>query len=199
MGILTGVSENTLKIVEVTTFRLEGRYSDKRHPDDIKFATTLQEDLSRRDFTINALALDIDLTHIKINTDKLVTPLSVKCQLIDLFNGRDDLKKGIIRAVGDPDKRFDEDALRLIKTVRCATQLSFMIEQNTLESLKRKAGNLQFIALERIRDELIKIIMTPNAADGVRLLQNLGLLDYIIPELIKTIGVAQNRHHIYTV
>jgi tRNA nucleotidyltransferase/poly(A) polymerase len=74
-----------------------------------------------------------------------------------------------------------------------------MIEQNTLESLKRKAGNLQFIALERIRDELIKIIMTPNAADGVRLLQNLGLLDYIIPELIKTIGVAQNRHHIYTV
>jgi len=87
--------------------------------------------------------LDIDINSIDINTKKPIDQMLVECKLIDLFHGKDDLKKGIIRAVGDPDKRFEEDALRLIKTVRCATQLSFIIEPNTLESVKRKASNVQ--------------------------------------------------------
>jgi tRNA nucleotidyltransferase/poly(A) polymerase len=188
-----------LKMIETTTYRLEGKYTDKRHPDEIKFAKTLKEDLSRRDFTINTLALDLKVEDILLKDSDLDKELEIEYILIDLFDGAEDLKKGIIRAVGEPDKRFSEDALRLMRAVRFATQLSFLIEQETLESLRKLASNLQFISGERIRDELIKIVMTPNASDGIRLLLNLGLLDYIIPELKETVGVTQNRHHIYTV
>ena len=197
VGVITNATNSVLKLVEITTYRLEGKYTDKRHPDEIKFADSLEEDLSRRDFTINTLALDLNLDVLA--EGDLDKEISVSYKLVDLFNGEEDLKNGLIKAVGDADKRFEEDALRLMRAVRFATQLSFLIEEKTLESLRKQAKNLAFVSGERIRDELIKIIMTPNAADGIRLLLNLGLLDFIIPELKETIDVSQNRHHIYSV
>lgn len=169
------------KVVEITTFRLEEGYRDKRHPDKVKFAETIEEDLARRDFTINAIALDL-------NAD-----------LVDPHGGWDDLKKRIIRTVGDPEKRFNEDALRLMRAVRFSVQLGFGIEKKTLEALKSFSGNIKDIAKERIRDEFVKIIMTPRASEGLILLEETSLLENIIPELKEGIGCAQNKHHVYTV
>ncbi len=182
VGIKTESEDEKLKIVEVTTFRIEGKYTDKRHPDEVVFAKTIYEDLSRRDFTINAIAFDF-------KTKKIIDP----------YEGRKDLKKGIIRAVGNPRERFEEDALRLMRAVRFAVELDFEIEDQTAQAIKEKSGLLEMIAKERIRDELVKIIMTPQAAKGIILLEDLGLLRYIIPELREGIGVTQNKHHIYTV
>jgi tRNA nucleotidyltransferase (CCA-adding enzyme) len=179
------------QIVEVTTFRLEGKYTDKRHPDEIRFAKTIEEDLSRRDFTINAIAL------VLTNNQQLTTNNNYK--LVDPFNGQKDLKNKIIRSVGNPEERFNEDALRLMRAVRFAVELNFEIEPKTAEAIKKNAELLEIIAKERVRDELIKIIMTPYAAKGIELLENLGLLKYIVPELREGIGVSQNKHHIYTI
>jgi len=165
--------------VEVTTYRLEAEYSDKRHPDHLEFAKTLAEDLARRDFTVNAMAAD------------------EKVKVTDLFDGQKDLKKKIIRAVGDADERFNEDALRMLRAVRLATTLGFTIEEKTAAAIKKHAGWLERISAERIRDELVKIIMADKAADGIDLLHQLGLLTYILPELEENVGVAQNKHHIY--
>lgn len=189
-------SENpTLKIIEITTFRKEGKYTDKRHPDLITFAKTLEEDLSRRDFTINAMAIEIQNLGSR-------TPLKLRksdFQIIDPFNGQQDLQNKLIRAVGNPNQRFQEDALRLMRAIRLATELNFEIEPNTLKAIQKNAHLLRFIAKERIRDEFIKIISTPNASKGLLLLQKTNLLKEFIPELEKTIGVTQNKHHIYTV
>ncbi|MDE2144706.1 MAG: HD domain-containing protein [Patescibacteria group bacterium] len=173
--------EDETEIVEVTTFRKEGEYSDQRHPDGVSFTDSVEEDLARRDFTINAIALSAD--------DKVVDP----------FGGRDDLKDGIIRAVGDPDKRFKEDALRLMRAVRFTAQLGFKIEKETAEAIKNNADLLEVIAKERVRDELTKIIMSDRAKRGVEGLEEFGLLKNIIPELREGIDVGQNKHHIYTV
>jgi len=170
-----------IEIVEVTTFRADEKYSDKRHPDAVRFTENLEEDLARRDFTINALAL------------------SSKGKITDPFGGQEDLKAGIIRAVGDPEKRFNEDALRLLRAVRFSVELSFTIEEKTTKAIKKNAAWLQAIAKERIKDELVKIIMSDRPDEGIARLQELGLLEYIIPELVKGVGVAQNRHHIYTI
>ena len=188
VGIKTESNDPTLKIVELTTFRKEGKYTDKRHPDTITFAKTLEEDLSRRDFTINAMAIEVKSQKSKV-------------KIIDPFSGRTDLKNSLIRAVGDPNKRFNEDALRLIRAVRFACELSasWRIEQNTLKAIKDNAPLLKFIAKERIRDEFIKIIETPQATQGILLLEETRLLNQLIPELEKSIGVTQNKHHIYTV
>ena len=172
-------------VVEVTTYRVESRYSDQRHPDSVRFAKTLEEDLSRRDFTINAMALDC-------------TALSVG-HVVDLFSGKKDLDKKLVRCVGNPDERFSEDALRLMRCVRFATQLGFAIEKETGDALMRNAGLLSRIAEERIRDEFTKIIMCKNAASGMVMLEQYGLLAHIVPELREGISVAQNRHHIYGV
>ena len=182
--VKTESEDPSLKIIEVTTFRKEGKYTDKRHPDTITFASTLEEDLSRRDFTINAIALDIK---------------NQKYIFIDPFLGKEDIRKKIIRTVGDPDKRFQEDALRLMRAVRFACELNFQIEPRTLQAISRNAHLLRFIAKERIRDEFIKIINTPEAARGILLLQKTNLLHEFIPELEEGIGVTQNKHHIYTV
>jgi len=187
VGVKTGSEDEELKIVEITTFRLEGKYTDKRHPDGVRFAKTVEEDLSRRDFTINAMALRIVNCKLKIEN------------LVDPFGGQKDLENKFIRAVGDADERFNEDALRLMRAVRFATELSFKIEPKTLEAIEKRAGLLEAIAKERIRDEFIKIIMASEAARGILLLEKLGLLKYIFPELREGIGVAQNLHHIYTV
>jgi len=180
----------TLKEIQITPYRIEGKYSDKRHPEEVKFVTELKDDLSRRDFTINALALKI-----KSQISNLKNDLGV----IDLFNGEDDLKNKIIRTVGKPEERFGEDSLRLLRAVRFATTLGFKIENETLESIKRNTEWLRAISKERIRDEFVKIIESKNAYDGILLLEETGLLQYIIPELREGIDVGQNLHHIYSV
>lgn len=185
VGIKTSSEDEGLKIVEITTFRLEGKYTDKRHPDEIKFAKTVEEDLGRRDFTINAFALNL--------AEKIMD------KIIDPFDGQEDLKNKIIRTVGNPQERFSEDALRLMRAIRFASELNFQIEEKTSEAIKKQARLLEMIAKERIKDELEKIIMLNSAAEGIKLLEKLGLLKYIMPELTEGIGVGQNKHHIYTV
>lgn len=172
-------------VIEVTTYRIESKYSDKRHPDEIKFAHTLEEDLGRRDFTMNAIAL-------KVKSEG-------KYQVIDLFDGQEDLKNKIIRAAGNPDDRFSEDALRMMRAVRFYAQLGFTIEEKTFEAIQKNANYLEYIAQERIKDELVKIILSNHPAEGIEMLRNVGLLRYIIPELEKGVGVSQNRHHVYTI
>ncbi len=165
--------------VEITTYRSEAKYSDKRHPDQVTFAKTLQEDLSRRDFTVNALAMD------------------EKKKIVDSFEGQEDLKKKIIRTVGNPNDRFGEDALRMLRAVRFATTLGFTIEEKTAEAIRKNSIWLEAISKERIREELLKIIMADTAADGIELLRQLHLLKFILPELEENYGVGQNKHHIY--
>lgn len=183
VGVKTESDDSTLKIVEITTFREEGRYTDKRHPDEVKFAKTIEADVSRRDFTINAIALSLEKTPA----------------IVDPYGGSLDLEKKIIRTVGDPRERFEEDALRLMRAVRFSAELGFGIEEETAKAIKEKSGLLEMIAKERIRDEFIKLIMAPGAADAIEVLEELGLLKYIIPELREGIGCGQNKHHIYSV
>lgn len=209
---------NLYDIVEVTTYRIESKYSDKRRPDKVKFAKTLEEDLSRRDFTINALALKLKTQKEKRKTAAQNSKLSRSYEIIDLFNGQDDLKNKIIKSVGDANERFDEDALRMMRAVRFAVTLGadtsikrtsgprklaaktpFIIEAKTKKAIVKNAKNLKFIALERIQVELNKIMVSDYAAEGIELLRELKLLQYIIPELEKGYGVGQNRHHIYTI
>jgi len=185
-GTVTIVNKKTedekLRNVEITTYRVDVGYSDKRHPDKIEFATSLKDDLARRDFTINAIALKIPNSSI-----------------IDLFGGQEDLKNKTIKAVGDSDERFKEDALRMLRAVRFACQLDFEIEKDTLKAIQKNKDLMKFVSDERIRDEFEKIILSDKAYEGIELLRESGLLKYIIPELEKGIGVSQNRHHIYTI
>ncbi len=185
--VQTGSKNPKLKELEITTFRLEAKYTDKRHPDEIKFAKTVKEDLARRDFTINALA--IKMTEAK--------PLSL--EVVDLFGGEKDLKNKIIRAVGNAKERFSEDALRMMRAARFATTLGedWQIEEKTAKAIKENAPWLKAISNERIREELMKIIISERAASGIELLRELGLLKYIIPELEEGFKVSQNKHHIY--
>ncbi len=169
--------------IEVTTYRLEAKYSDKRHPDEIRFAKTIEDDLARRDFTVNALALSV--------------AEGMAEKVIDLFDGQNDLKNKIIRTVGNPEERFAEDALRMMRAVRLATTLGFTIGEDTAKAIKKNSAWLKAISQERIRDEFLKIVMADNAAGGVEKLRELGLLKYIVPELEEGYGVSQNKHHIY--
>src|SRR3989338_7122491 len=203
VGVKTSSEDPALAIVEVTPYRIEGKYTDKRHPDSVKFADTLEEDLSRRDFTVNALSLGIN-SKLKTPNSKQAQNLKFKIQnsdffLIDLFGGQEDLKNRVIRTVGNPKERFSEDALRLIRAVRFATVLGFEIEKETLAAVKENAEWLRAVSKERIRDEFVKIVEADNAYEGTLLLEEAGLLQYIIPELREGIGVGQNLHHIYTV
>ncbi|MDO9231381.1 MAG: HD domain-containing protein [bacterium] len=199
--------------VEITTYRIESKYSDKRHPDEVKFAKTLEEDLSRRDFTVNAMAIRLANTE-----EPHPNPLLIKereFSVIDLFGGQEDLKKNIIRAVGEAGERFDEDALRMMRAIRFASTLSgntphpnpllikergegeWEIEEKTFLAIKKNAKNLKYVSIERIRDEFDKIILSKNPAQGVELLVETKLMDEFIPEIIATIGVKQNRHHYF--
>jgi len=198
--IKTESSDSSLKVIETTTFRQERKYSDKRHPDKIKFARTIKEDLKRRDFTINAIALtfkDKELTYKRSKGNYNFPDSSY--EIIDPFDGQKDLKSKLIRTVGNPKERFSEDALRLMRAIRFACQLDFQIEEKTLQAITKHASLLQYIAPERIRDEFIKIIQTPQATKGILLLQETNLLHQFLPELEKGINVTQNKHHIYTV
>ena len=226
VGVKTESENPRFKIVEVTTFRLEGKYTDKRHPDEVKFVKTVEEDLSRRDFTVNALALSLtegmalnlgvvgndgDARDVGNVEKAQVLPAGrqgsrsnkrsdqISRTLIDPFGGQKDLKAKIIRAVGDPEERFTEDALRLLRAVRFSAQLDFKIEKETHVAMQKHAGLLEFISKERIRDEFSKLLMTTSGHWGVELMRELGLLQYVIPELLTGVGVEQNQHHIFSV
>ena len=200
VAVKTNSEDETLKIVEITTFRKEGKYTDKRHPDLITFAKTLKEDLSRRDFTINAMAIALGTRNPKPETQEKSYKLQdTSYKIIDPFNGQKDLKDKLIKAVGNPNERFQEDALRLIRAIRFACELNFEIEKETFNALKKNSYLIRYIAKERIKDEFIKIIQTENAKKGILLLKETDLLKEIIPELEETVGVSQNKHHLYPV
>ena len=172
-------------VLEITTFRSESSYSDRRRPDKVKWGKTLEEDLTRRDFTINAMALKISSLQGQ----------TLKVKIIDPFKGQKDLEKRLVRAVGDPDKRFKEDALRMMRAIRIAAQLGFTIEAKTLKAISKDSKLLKEIASERVRDELLKIIASNYPKDGIKLLFTSGLLEFIMPELIETREVEQAGHH----
>lgn len=177
---------NLEDVLEITTFRSEQGYSDRRHPDKVVWGTTLKEDLQRRDFTINSMALEL-------STIKQLNNLTIK--LIDPYQGQDDLKNKLIRAVGDPNLRFCEDALRMIRAIRIASHLGFIIEEKTLAGIIKNAPLIKEISFERIKEELFKLIMSPFPSDGIKIMFSSGLLQYILPELIKTQGIKQAGHH----
>ena len=185
-GTVAVVNEHTedpiLKVIEITPYRLEGKYTDKRHPDEVIFSKKIEDDLKRRDFTVNAMALN---------------PFSG--DIVDLFGGREDLAKKIIRTVGDPDERFREDALRLLRAVRFSTELDFAISHETAESIFKNAELIKHISSERIRDEFVKMMQSENPMAGISMLSRFGLLKHIIPELEEGIGCEQLGEHVYDV
>ncbi len=180
--VIDDATDETLKTIEVTTYRLESQYSDSRRPDTVSFSSNLADDLKRRDFSINAIAID---PH--------------KGQIIDLYGGEADLAAQVIRTVGDPHDRFGEDALRILRAVRIASEINFAIEPDTERAIQTWGHLLKKISKERIRDEFIRILMTPRAKEGLLLAKKLGILGYITPYLELGIGVKQNQAHKYDV
>jgi len=176
------VSDDSYKVIEVTPYRLEGRYSDARRPDSVVFSQDIADDLKRRDFTINALAYS-----------------PTKGELIDLYDGIKDIEAGILRAVGAPVARFEEDALRLLRAIRIAAELGFAIEGHTLAAIGETAGQLEKISKERVQAEFVRIINSQKPMDAIILCQKLGLLQFIVPELEEGIGIEQNQAHKYDV
>ncbi len=168
--------------VEITPFRRESHYRDFRHPAKISWGKTINEDLARRDFTINAMALEPQ-------------PNSA-FRLIDPFQGRYDLEKKLIRAVGKAEQRFQEDALRLIRAIRFSAQLGFLIEEKTFQAIKKNAALIKKVSRERLRDELLRLLASPFPAEGINFLHTSGLLTFLIPELEATYGIKQAKHHI---
>lgn len=190
------------EVLEITTFRTEVNYSDNRRPDRVSWGNSLVEDLARRDFTINAMALSFGgreavaelQTYAKQKSEWLV-PM----KLSDPYQGRADLEQKIIRAVREPRERFTEDALRMMRAVRLGAQLGFAIETKTLTAIQEKAALINKISAERLRDEWLKILASGFPAEGITLLENTGLLAEIMPELSAMKGVKQGGHHIYDV
>lgn len=182
VGVVTKSEDPRLKVVEVTPYRIEGKYSNARHPDEVKFSDTLSDDLKRRDFTINALAYD-----------------PTTSTLIDEHDGREDIKRRVISAVGNANERFKEDALRTLRAVRLSAELDFAIETNTAAAIAEDAVHLAKISRERVRDEFIRIIESPRPMQALYISQKLGILKYIIPELEEGIGCGQNQAHAFDV
>ncbi len=183
----TGIAHGTVTVIidktgyEVTTYRIDGEYTDNRHPDQVAFTDNLRLDLERRDFTINAMAYN------------------PRVGLVDAFGGMEDLEKGIIRCVGDAGMRFDEDALRMLRAVRFAGQLGFVIAGDTLEAIRGRYQNLAYISAERIRVEMDKLLVSPHP-DRIRLACETGMTSVFLPEFDAMMTVEQqNPHHIYTV
>ncbi|MCR5607501.1 MAG: CCA tRNA nucleotidyltransferase [Lachnospiraceae bacterium] len=183
----TGLQHGTVTVMldgegfEVTTYRLDGDYSDHRHPEEVTFTSDLVEDLKRRDFTINAMAYN-ETTGV-----------------VDCFNGLEDLKNGIIRCVGNPEDRFEEDALRMLRAIRFASQFDFVIEENTYKAIKRKAPNLQYISAERIKVEFDKILLSKHPKKLIDAYES-GITKVVLPEFDEMMITRQeNPNHIYNV
>lgn len=182
--ILTGIEFGTVivvlngKNIEITSYRIEGEYRDGRKPSKVYFTGDLEEDLARRDFTINSMAYNKNIG------------------LIDPFNGRGDLKSRLIKTVGNPRERFAEDHLRILRAIRFASQLGFSIESNTYNACIEMASLLKSISIERIRDELFKILLSKKPSLGIGLMKDSKVLDVVLPELLPTIAFDQrNPHH----
>jgi poly(A) polymerase/tRNA nucleotidyltransferase (CCA-adding enzyme) len=182
VGVKTGSEDESLAVVEITPYRTESGYSDKRRPDKVAFHTSLSEDLARRDFTINAMALDDSLG-----------------QIIDPYDGQKDIKDKLVRAVGNASLRFDEDALRMLRAVRFVAELDFGIDGETAAAIKENSKHLEHVSCERIRDELIKILNSNQPMNALVLAEKLGILEFIAPELARSIGIEQNQAHSYDV
>lgn len=183
----TGILHGTVTVLmdkdhyEVTTYRLDGEYEDNRHPKQVSFTSSLAEDLKRRDFTINAMAYN------------------EKEGFVDLFDGLEDINRGLIRCVGSPQERFDEDALRILRAVRFSAQLGFTIEAETLKAIRNRCENLNHISAERIRVELTKLL-TSDHPNRLRDLYQVGITKVILPEFDAMMTTPQkNIHHIYNV
>jgi len=250
-----GIKTDNTGVIEVTTFRKESKYDDSRHPSKVVFTKSIDEDLTRRDFTINSLAINLkdlnkkffkDFKHGKkiikfedsvdekkenegpgIEGDNkqlfvvkrypkkgygefpsLYIPIvkfskkekeEIKKVITDNFSGIEDLEKKLIRTVGDPNKRFSEDALRLLRAVRFSVATGFKIEKETAKAISKNAHLLKKISRERIQDEFKKIILSSWPAEGVELMRRLGLLKYVAPMLEEGVGIEQNWHHLYSV
>ena len=175
-------TDETLKVVEVTPYRLETGYSDSRRPDKVEFGVSLVEDLARRDFTVNAIAY-------KLSDETLV----------DEFNGIKDISEKTLKTVGVPDQRFGEDALRMMRAVRLASELGFVIELETMTAIVRNSQRIQHISVERVASEFIRIINSTSPMQGLIFLEKLELLDYILPEIKNSIGCEQGGIHKYDV
>ncbi|KRU37040.1 putative polymerase A [Clostridium sporogenes] len=182
--IPTGLKHGTVTILinsigyEITTFRIDGEYEDNRHPKEVKFTSNLKEDLKRRDLTINAMAYND------------------KTGLVDYFNGLEDLNNKIVRCVGNSKDRFNEDSLRMLRCIRFASQLNFDMEKSTKFNIRELSKNINNVSMERIRDELCKILVSSQPVYGIRNIVELNLVDYIIPELKDCVGFQQhNKHH----
>jgi poly(A) polymerase/tRNA nucleotidyltransferase (CCA-adding enzyme) len=183
VGIVNESTENeTLKVVEVTPYRLESEYSDNRHPDIVTFSQNLEDDQKRRDFTMNSLAYSVS-----------------ENKLVDLYDGQKDIKDKIIRTVGEPADRFNEDGLRILRAIRFQAELGFDVSPETEKAILENGHLLKNISRERIRDEFTKLIMSKNPMKGLMVMKKLGILQFIIPELEKAIGVEQNHAHKYDV
>lgn len=182
VGVVTDSNDESLKIIEITPYRKEGEYSDHRRPDSVEWGKTIEEDLERRDFTINAIAYSL-------KEDTATDP----------WNGAQDIKEKVIKTVGKPADRFEEDGLRIMRAIRLFSELQFAIDYDTMTAITEKAPLLAKISAERIRDEFIRIIKSPRPDEGLALMQKLGLLKEIIPELEEGVGVAQNQAHAYSV
>ena len=185
-SVPTGLQHGTVTVlvgdfprpVEVTTFRGEGAYLDGRHPSVVTFGATLAEDLSRRDFTMNAIAYDPQAGAV-----------------IDLHEGQQDIVRRLVRTVGDPIQRFSEDGLRPMRAVRQATQLGFEVDAATLAAIPATLDVFRKVSAERVRDELFKLLLAPAPSRGIELMRQTGLLAEVLPELLATFGCRQNRYH----
>ncbi|MDD3711240.1 MAG: HD domain-containing protein [Patescibacteria group bacterium] len=192
--------ENVLTVLETTTYRSESTYRDHRRPDEVVFEQDLEKDLMRRDFTINALAIcPVKCVYgEKYNSRKIIINKK-EFFLVDLFGGLKDINLKIIRAVGEPVDRFKEDALRMMRAIRFSAQLGFSLEPKTERGILKMAGSLKFIAKERIKDELVKILKSDMSYEAFVYLNKTKLLQYILPELLVGENMKQNHHHVYTV
>ena len=182
VGVVTGADDPRLKVIEVTPYRIEGKYSDARRPDEVTFSEKLSDDLERRDFTINAIAYDPSGD-----------------EMVDLHGGRADIERKVIATVGEPAARFEEDALRMLRAIRIAAELDFAIDGAAASGIAAHAPQLAKISRERVRDELVRIIESDRPMQALFVAQKLGLVKYIIPELEEGIGCAQNQAHSFDV
>lgn len=189
---------------EITTYRSQELYSNFRHPDPdtLTWGTSITEDLQRRDFTINAITLNLEdevlltkLDTAKEKDDFWITLAPKEFELIDPFDGVVDLEHGLIRTVGQPQTRFREDALRMLRAIRFSVQLNLKIESETFLAIRHHASLIAEISWERISDELLKMLKSDFPAEAIKLLDEVGLLDYILPELLEAKGVEQAGHH----
>lgn len=191
---LGGGVENHTGVMEITTMRKEGKYTDFRHPDYVGWTDKIEEDLARRDFTINAIALGASGKHLRGEESGLPSDRHLGggvMEIVDPFHGQQAIKDKIIRTVGSPEKRFQEDALRLIRAIRIATELEFEIDPETFQAIQKNANLIGEVAWERIRDELFKLLSSMNPYMGTVKLRGAGILQIILPELEKCFGIVQ--------